>query len=139
MSQFKKDGFTFDMGPTIVMVPDVYKAVFEESGKCFEDYVDMKPLTHIMDIYFSDKDKVSVSTDLSQLSRTLEAIEPGSTQDFMQFLTDVYKRYEVARKYFHERTFRKPSEFYNPLTLYRGLKLKTFNNANQLIDKLCIQ
>ena len=28
----------------------------------------------------------------------------------------------------------KPSEFYNPLTLYRGLKLKTFNNANQLID-----
>ena len=51
----------------------------------------------------------------------------------MQFLTDVYKRYEVARKYF-ERTFRKPSEFYNPLTLYRGLKLKTFNNANQLID-----
>lgn len=41
MSQFKKDGFTFDMGPTIVMVPDVYKAVFEESGKRFEDYVDM--------------------------------------------------------------------------------------------------
>ena len=46
----------------------------------------------------------------------------------------MYKRYEVARKYFLERTFRKPSEFYNPLTLYRGLKLKTFNNANQLID-----
>lgn len=134
MSQFKKDGFTFDMGPTIVMVPDVYKAVFEESGKRFEDYVDMKPLTHIFDIYFSDKDKVSVSTDLAQLSQTLEAIEPGSTQGFMQFLTDVYKRYEVARKYFLERTFRKPSEFYNPLTLYRGLKLKTFNNANQLID-----
>lgn len=68
MSQFKKDGFTFDMGPTIVMVPNVYKAVFEESGKRFEDYVDMKPLTHIFDIYFSDKDKVSVSTDLAQLS-----------------------------------------------------------------------
>ena len=66
---------------------------------------------------------MSVSTDLAQLSQTLEAIEPGSTQGFMQFLTDVYKRYEVARKY-PERTFRKPSEFYNPLTLYRGLKLK---------------
>ena len=45
----------------------------------------MKPLTHIFDIYFSDKDKVSVSTDLAQLSQTLEAIEPGSTQGFMQF------------------------------------------------------
>ncbi|MCJ1655524.1 phytoene desaturase family protein [Staphylococcus sp. NRL 16/872] len=134
MSQFKKDGFTFDMGPTIVMVPDVYKAVFEESGKHYEDYIDMRQLTHIFDIYFSDKDKVSVSTDLPQLSQALEAIEPGSTPGFMSFLTDVYKRYEVARKYFLERTFRKPSEFYNPLSLYRGLKLHTFNKANQLID-----
>lgn len=57
MSQFKKDGFTFDMGPTKVMVPDVYKAVFEESGKLFEDYVDMKQLTHIFDIYFLIKIK----------------------------------------------------------------------------------
>jgi phytoene dehydrogenase-like protein len=27
MNQLKKDGFTFDMGPTIVMMPDVYKVV----------------------------------------------------------------------------------------------------------------
>ena len=33
MSQFTKDGFTFDMGPTIVMIPEVYKAVFEACGK----------------------------------------------------------------------------------------------------------
>lgn len=111
------------MGPTIVMVPDVYKAVFEESGKNYEDYIDMRQLTHIFDIYFSDKDKVSVSTDLPQLSQALEAIEPGSTQGFMSFLTDVYKRYEVARKYFLERTFRKPSEFYNPLSLYQRLEI----------------
>ena len=42
MSQFTKDGFTFDKGPSIVMIPEVYKAVFEESGKKFEDYVDME-------------------------------------------------------------------------------------------------
>ena len=33
MSQFTKDGFTFDMGPSIVMIPEVYRAVFEECGK----------------------------------------------------------------------------------------------------------
>lgn len=86
------------------------------------------------DIYFSDKDKVSVSTDLPQLSQALEAIEPGSTYGFMSFLTDVYKHYGIARKYFLERTFRKPSEFYNPIALYRGLKLRTLGKANNLID-----
>ena len=134
MNQLKKDGFTFDLGPTIVMVPDVYKAIFEECGKHFENYIDMHQLSHIFDIYFSDKDKVSVSTDLPQLSQTLEAIEPGSTHGFMSFLTDVYKRYDIARKYFLERTFRKPSEFYNPIALYRGMKLRTLGKANHLID-----
>ena len=50
MSQFTKDGFTFDKGPSIVMIPEVYKAVFEESGKKFEDYVDMEQLLSLIHI-----------------------------------------------------------------------------------------
>lgn len=134
MSQFTKDGFTFDMGPTIVMVPDVYKAVFEECGKHFEDYVDMVQLRYIYDVYFGKDDKITVPTDLAELQQMLESIEPGSTHGFMSFLTDLYKRYEVARKYFLERTFRKPSDFYNLTSLVQGYKLKTLNNANNLID-----
>ena len=52
MSQFTKDGFTFDMGPSIVMIPEVYRAVFEECGKNFEDYVEMEQLPYIYDVYF---------------------------------------------------------------------------------------
>ena len=52
MSQFTEDGFTFDMGPSIVMIPEVYRAVFEECGKNFEDYVEMKQLPYIYDVYF---------------------------------------------------------------------------------------
>ncbi len=33
MNQLKKDGFTFDMGPTIVMMPDVYKDVLQRVVK----------------------------------------------------------------------------------------------------------
>ncbi|MDU2137210.1 MAG: FAD-dependent oxidoreductase, partial [Staphylococcus warneri] len=67
MNQFTKDGFTFDMGPTIVMVPEVYKAVFEECGERFEDYVEMKQLPYIYDVYFNKDDKVRVPTDLAEL------------------------------------------------------------------------
>ena len=28
MNQIKQDGFTFDMGPTIVMMPEIYRDVF---------------------------------------------------------------------------------------------------------------
>ncbi|MDS0966685.1 phytoene desaturase family protein [Staphylococcus capitis] len=134
MSQFTKDGFTFDKGSSIVMIPEVYKAVFEESGKKFEDYVDMEQLRYIYDVYFGKNDKVRVPTDLAELQETLESIEPGTTHGFMSFLTDVYKRYEIARYHFLEKTYRKVTDFYNVDSLIKGLKLKTLNNADNLIE-----
>ncbi|WP_436888295.1 phytoene desaturase family protein [Mammaliicoccus sciuri] len=135
MNQIKQDGFTFDMGPTIVMMPEIYQDVFKYANRDMHDYLEIKQLSHIYDVYFSDDDQVRVPTDLSQLRDMLESIEPNSTHGFMSFLTDIYERYEIARKHFLERTFRKPSDFYNPYTLYQGMKLKTFDKADNLIEK----
>ena len=100
MSQFQSKGYTFDMGPTIVMMPEIYRDVFKYAHKSIDDYLDMKQLAHIYDVYFSKDDKVTVPTDLAELQHTLETLEPGSTHVFMSFLTDIYKRYEIARKHF---------------------------------------
>lgn len=134
MNQLKKDGFTFDMGPTIVMMPDVYKDVFTACGKNYEDYIELRQLRYIYDVYFDRDDRITVPTDLAELQQMLESIEPGSTHGFMSFLTDVYKKYEIARRYFLERTYRKPSDFYNMTSLVQGAKLKTLNHADQLIE-----
>lgn len=130
MNQLKKDGFTFDMGPTIVMMPDVYKDVFTMCGKNYEDYIELRQLRYIYDVYFDRDDRITVPTDLAELQQMLESIEPGSTHGFMSFLTDVYKKYEIARRYFLERTYRKPSDFYNMTSLVQGAKLKTLNHAD---------
>ena len=39
------------------------------------------------------------------------------------------------RRYFLERTYRKPSDFYNMTSLVQGAKLKTLNHADQLIEQ----
>ncbi|PTF61455.1 dehydrosqualene desaturase, partial [Staphylococcus chromogenes] len=135
MNQIKQDGFTFDMGPTIVMMPEIYRDVFNYAKKNMNDYLEIKQLAHIYDVYFSETDQIRVPTDLAQLREMLESIEPNSTHGFMSFLTDIYERYEIARKYFLERTFRKPTDFYNPFTIYQGIKLKTFDKADNLIEK----
>lgn len=134
MSRFTDQGFTFDMGPTIVMMPDTYYDVFHFAGKNLDDYLEMKQLPYLYDVHFADDDKISIPTDLVELRKTLENIEEGTTHGFMQFLTDIYQRYEIAREHFLERAFRKPTDFYNPYTLYQGMRLKTFGNAQNLID-----
>ncbi|WP_419183712.1 phytoene desaturase family protein, partial [Staphylococcus aureus] len=67
MNQLKKDGFTFDMGPTIVMMPDVYKDVFTMCGKNYEDYIELRQLRYIYDVYFDRDDRITVPTDLAEL------------------------------------------------------------------------
>lgn len=94
----------------------------------------MEQLRYIYDVYFEKNDKVRVPTDLAELQETLESIEPGTTHGFMSFLTDVYKRYEIARYHFLEKTYRKVTDFYNVDSLIKGLKLKTLNNADNLIE-----
>lgn len=135
MNVIRKDGFTFDLGPTIVMMPEVYQELFRYCGKNPNDYIPMKQLTTIYDVYFKEDCRVSVSSDLAKLQSMLEKMEPGSTAGFLEFLTEIYKRYEIARKHFLERSFRSPLDFYNPMMFYHTLRLKTFNSADQLIKK----
>ena len=65
----------------------------------------MRQLRYIYDVYFDRDDCITVPTDLAELQHMLESI--GSTHGFMSFLTDIYKKYEIARRYFLERTYRK--------------------------------
>lgn len=44
MNQIKQDGFTFDMGPTIVMMPEIYQDVFKYANRDINDYLEIKQL-----------------------------------------------------------------------------------------------
>ena len=40
----EKDGFRFDMGPTILTLPGVLKKIFDEADRRLEDYLELVPL-----------------------------------------------------------------------------------------------
>ena len=42
MNQIREEGFTFDVGPTIVMMPELYREVFETCGRNADDYIPME-------------------------------------------------------------------------------------------------
>lgn len=52
MHQIKQDGFTFDVGPTLVMMPSVYRELFELAGRNPDDYIPMTRLEPMYDVYF---------------------------------------------------------------------------------------
>ena len=136
MHQIEKDGFRFDLGPTIVMMPDLYREIFEYAGKNPDDYIPMKRLDPMYRSYFNKgSEHIDVSSDLVQLMKTLEAVSPEDASGFLKYLSSIYERYQVAVDHFIQRPFRSNKDMYNPFMLKQALKLKTFDSATNSIAK----
>lgn len=54
MNQLKIDGFKFDMGPTIVMMPDIYRQPFVDTGVNPDDYFTMQRVDPFMKVQIDD-------------------------------------------------------------------------------------
>lgn len=135
MSQIQAEGFTFDVGPTIVMMPDLYRRLFELAGKNPEEYFRLKRLEPMYDAYFKDEvyRKYTITSDLVELMKMNEGLGQETALGFLQYLSEMYKRYQVAVESFITKPFRYARDIYNPKMLREVLKLKTFNSAEAMM------
>lgn len=135
MHQINAEGHTFDVGPTLVMMPSIYREVFELAGRNPDDYIPMTRLEPMYEVYFkgSPLRHYTVSSDLVELMKLAESKGPANARGFLNYISSIYERYQVALDHFITRPFRKPSDIYNPFMLRQALKLKTFDSADQMM------
>ena len=60
---FKKNGFTFDAGPTVITAPYLIKELFELFNKKADDYIKLTPLNIWYRFIFEDGNKFDYSGD----------------------------------------------------------------------------
>lgn len=135
MNRIEEEGFTFDVGPTIVMMPSLYREPFELCGRDPDDYIPMKKVEPLLEISFSPEERLSLSNNLAELTAGLEAVSEQDAQGYFEYLGKLYKRYLVAKDNFLQRSFRKPSDFYNPQSLIAGFKLHTLGDAYSSVSR----
>jgi phytoene desaturase len=96
--QLKKEGFTFDIGPTWYWMPDVFERFFADFGKKPSDYYELIKLSPAYQVYFGVKDFVTIADNLSEIVITFEAIEKGSGQKLAAFMEEAQSNYNIAIK-----------------------------------------
>ncbi len=135
MHQIMADGHTFDVGPTLVMMPSVYREVFELAGKDPDDHIPMTKLDPMYEVYFKGKPyrHYVINADLVDLMKIMESKGSENAQGFLAYLAEIYKRYQIALKYFLSRPFRTKSDIYNFKMIRQALKLKTFDSADHMM------
>ena len=125
--QLKKEGFTFDIGPTWYWMPDVFERFFGDFNKKPSDYYELIKLSPAYQVYFDNLDFVTIADNLEEIISTFETIEKGSGDVLMHFIKEAQSNYDIAIK---DLVYR-PGE--SPLEL---ITLETAKKVNQFFSNI---
>src|SRR5512135_654545 len=100
-------GHTFDTGPTLFIMPQVYQAEFASLGTSVQEQLDLQRVDPTYHLFFDDGSTIALTSDLKSLEEQLEAIEPGSFDGFLRYMAEGHRNYDVALEHLVLRDFRK--------------------------------
>ena len=96
--QLKKEGFTFDMGPSWYWMPDVFERFFADFDKKPSDYYELIKLSPAYQVYFGVNDFIAIADNLDEIVATFESVEKGSGTALRQFMAKAKSNYDIAIK-----------------------------------------
>jgi phytoene desaturase len=108
-SSISRDGHRFDLGPTIVTVPQVFEALWAACGRDFHAEVDLRPLDPFYTIRWPDGSQFNASGDETALEAEVMRLCPSDLAGYRRFMRDAAARYafgfeDLGRRPMHKLT-----------------------------------
>ena len=60
------DGYSFDLGPSLIILPHLFRRLFERAGKVMEDYVALEELQPQWRSFFEDGTVIDLHPDVAR-------------------------------------------------------------------------
>lgn len=120
----KLDGYTFDTGPTLLLMPEVLEQTFAAVHRNVGDYLELVRCDPNYRIHFRDGSNLTLSSDLTATGKELEKIEPGSFPRYLEFLAQGHRQYRVSVDQFVGKNLSGLGEYLKPSTLAQVFAIK---------------
>ncbi len=95
-SQLVKDGYTFDMGPSIITAPDLIQRLFECAGARMEDALDLVKLDPFYRIYFHDGTHLDYTDDSGQMKQQMAQFSTADAENYDRFMAHTRQLYDAV-------------------------------------------
>ena len=95
-SQFVKNGYTFDMGPSIITAPDLIQRVFRCAGAWMEDYLDLVKLDPFYRIYFYDGSSLDYTDDTERMKQQMAQFNATDAKNYDHFMAHTRQLYDAV-------------------------------------------
>ncbi|MEO1139189.1 MAG: phytoene desaturase family protein, partial [Pseudomonadota bacterium] len=92
-SSIWENGHRFDLGPTIVTVPQVFEDLWAACGRKFRKDVTLKPLDPFYEIRWPDGSRFTARQDTDAMRAEVARLNPADAKGYDAFLKDSERRY----------------------------------------------
>lgn len=132
---WQEKGYSFDMGPSWYLMPEVFERFFELLGRRRADYFSLKKLDPQYRVFLEGEEAVDITADLDRTRRLFERFEPGAARKLDAFLQAAQHKYDTAMREFVYVNYTSPLQFFNAKMLTEGLKLDLFSSLDRHVGR----
>lgn len=134
-SVYQKDGYTFDMGPSWYLMPDVYEQFFADFKKKPEDFFTLENLDPLYRIFYYDKEVYDISSDPEENYQLFESFEPGGGLKLQKYLESSRELYEFSVNEMLYKDYRSVLDLLSGKLLLKAPKLRLWENLQHYVNK----
>lgn len=132
---FEEQGFTFDMGPSWYLMPDVFEHFYTLIGENITDHLDLIKLQPSYRAFFEKGNSWDIPADPDLVSDIFESEESGAGKKFKKYLAQSSYQYKTAYDHFLFKNYDSVFDFLNWKIITRGLKMNIFSVMDRYVKK----
>lgn len=110
LNVLRMDGYTFDLGPSILTLPHLFERLFERSGRRMEDYIRIRPVRPHWRNFFEDCSVIDLDPDPAVMAA--EARKAGEDpENVRRFLEYSGRLYDLVNEGYFEQGLDNAADF----------------------------
>ena len=129
---FKRNGFTFDGGPTVITAPYLINELFELFKKNPKDYIELSPLKIWYQFIFEDRSKFNYSGNENEMKAQIGELSQEDVQGYEKLVNFTKKIFDKGFTELADVPFDKPFVMMQQLPAL--LKLKSYKSVYSLVS-----
>lgn len=132
---YSDKGYSFDMGPSWYLMPDVFEAFFKEFEKTPADYYELIRIDPSYRIFFDEEEVTDVSADFESNVVLFNNFEKEGGEKLREYLNQAERHYRLAMDEMIYKEYDRIWDLFSGKLALEGFKLPLFNNIDGYVSK----
>src|SRR5579871_4705447 len=133
MNRIEEEGFRIDMGPTLLMMPEVLQSLFAACDRDMSDYLELRRLDPAYRVRFADGSHLMMRGSREAMQAEAARLSPADAANIPALFAAMQRQYANARSNFIEKPFHGVGSLLRPQTVLGLTKALPITNVYHFV------